>query len=164
MVPHRDAEPLQVNTALGAVGYGPQAGFAMLATYGQRVAGFLIDVGLPSGVFATVLLAALHTRDWTVVMVVHPLATVAMLALLVWNCGWRQGRTGQSIGKQVFGLRLVATATGQPVGFGRAIGRLFAHLLDGLPLCLGYVWPLWDEQHQTFADKVCSTLVVQADV
>jgi uncharacterized RDD family membrane protein YckC len=139
-------------------------GFPVLATYGQRVAGFLIDVGLPTGLFAMALIAALRTRDWTVVLVVHPLATSAVVAFLVWNCGWRQGRSGQSIGKRALGMRLVAVATGQPVGFGRAVGRQFAHLLDGLPLWLGYVWPLWDEQRQTFADKVCSTLVVQAEV
>ena len=56
------------------------------------------------------------------------------------------------------------SASGEPVGFGRAIGRQIAHLLDGMPLGIGYLWPLWDERRQTFADKVCSTLVVQADL
>jgi RDD family len=61
-------------------------------------------------------------------------------------------------------VRLVAVATGKPVGFRRAVGRQIAHLFDAIPFLLGYAWPLWDEQKQTFADKMCRTLVVQADL
>jgi hypothetical protein len=25
---------------------------------------------------------------------------------------------------------------------------------------LGYLWPLWDAKRQTFADKICSTVVL----
>ena len=137
---------------------------AVLATYGQRVGGFLIDVGIPSGLLFVAVSAALSTGQWLLIVAVEGLTAVAGLAFLVWNCGWQQGRSGQSLGKRVLGMRLVGAATGQPVGFGRAVWRQVAHLLDGLPLLLGYLWPLWDERRQTFADKLCSTLVVQADV
>jgi uncharacterized RDD family membrane protein YckC len=56
----------------------------------------------------------------------------------------------------------VKESTGQPVGFGFAFVRQLAHVLDSLPLYLGYLWPLWDDKRQTFADKVCSTVVVPA--
>jgi uncharacterized RDD family membrane protein YckC len=139
-------------------------GFPALATYGQRVAGFLIDVGIPAGILFVVLIASLTTRDLAVVMAVAVAVVVVLVAFVLWNSGYRQGRSGQSIGKRLLGVRLVAAASGEPVGFGRAVGRQVAHLLDWLPLWLGYFWPLWDEQRQTFADKVCATLVVQADV
>ncbi|OLT03860.1 hypothetical protein BJF90_04310 [Pseudonocardia sp. CNS-004] len=141
-----------------------QYGFPIVATYGQRVGGFLIDIGIPGGLLAVVLIAALASRDDAVIRVVFPGAAVVGLAYLVWNSGYRQGRSGQSLGKTVLGTRLVGEASGEPVGFGRAIGRQIAHLLDGMPLGIGYLWPLWDERRQTFADKVCSTLVVQADL
>lgn len=141
-----------------------QYGFPLIATYGQRVGGFLIDVGIPGGLLAVVLIAAMSTKDVMVIGLVYPGAALVGLAFLLWNTGYLQGRTGQSLGKRVLGTRLVAMSTGEPVGFGRAVGRQLAHLLDGLPLLLGYLWPLWDEQGQTFADKVCSTLVVQADL
>ena len=137
---------------------------AVPATYGQRVGGFLIDVGIPSGLLFLAVSAALSTRQWLLIVVVEGLTAVTGLAFLVWNSGWQQGRSGQSLGKRMLGMRLVGAATGQPVGFGRAVCRQVAHLLDGLPLSLGYLWPLWDERRQTFADKLCSTLVVQADV
>jgi uncharacterized RDD family membrane protein YckC len=139
-------------------------GYPILATYGQRVGGFLIDVGIPGGLLVVVLIAALATRDVVVIGVVYPVATAVGLAFLLWNSGYRQGRSGQSLGKSALGTRLIAVGTGRPVGAARAVGRQVAHLLDGLPLGLGYLWPLWDEQRQTFADKVCSTLVVQADL
>jgi uncharacterized RDD family membrane protein YckC len=136
----------------------------MLATYGQRVAGHLIDIGIPAALFAVAIIAGLMTRNWAIVFLVHGLATIATVAFVVWNCGWYQGRSGQSLGKRVLGIQLIAVDTGQPVGVGRSFGRQVAHLIDGLPLALGYLWPLWDERHQTFADKMCGTLVVQADV
>ena len=158
-VPRRDAPG-------GATRPQPPAryGFPLLATYGQRVGGFLIDIGIPGGLLAVVLIAALATRDVIVIGLVYPGSAIVGPAFLLWNSGYRQGRTGQSLGKSVLGIRLVRDGTGEPVGFGRAVGRQVAHLLDGLPLGLGYLWPLWDEQRQTFADKVCSTLVVQADL
>jgi uncharacterized RDD family membrane protein YckC len=137
---------------------------ALLADYEQRVAAFLIDVGIPAGVLVAVLSAALITGDGVVIGVVHGLAAVVAVIFTVWNCGWCQGRSGQSIGKRMLGTRLVGVASGGPVGFGRALGRHVAHVIDVLPLAVGYLWPLWDERRQTFADKVCSTLVVRADV
>jgi uncharacterized RDD family membrane protein YckC len=139
-------------------------GFPLLATYGQRVGGFLIDIGIPGGLLAIVLIAALATKDVVVIGVVYPGAALVGLAFVLWNSGYRQGRSGQSLGKRVLGTRLVSVGSEEPVGFRRAVGRQIAHLLDGIPLGLGYLWPLWDEHRQTFADKVCSTLVVQADL
>ena len=34
--------------------------------------------------------------------------------------------------------------------------------LYGLPCYLGYFWPLWDPEKQTFSDKVMNTIAVQA--
>jgi uncharacterized RDD family membrane protein YckC len=150
-------------------GYGPSPfppayGLPVLATYGQRVGSFLIDVGIPTAVFLVLLFAAAGSGDAAVVVTVYGLGSLALLAFVVWNSGYRQGTTGQSIGKQWLGVRLVGANTGMPVGFGLAVVRHFAHVLDSLPLYVGYLWPLWDERRQTFADKVCSTLVVRADM
>lgn len=139
-------------------------GFPLLATYGQRVGGFLVDIGIPGGLLAVVLIAALATKDIVVIGIVYPGAALVGLAFLVWNSGYRQGRSGQSLGKSVLGTRLVSAGSGEPVGVGRALGRQAAHVVDAIPLGVGFLWPLWDEHRQTFADKMCSTLVVQADL
>ena len=54
---------------------------------------------------------------------------------------------------------LVSQTTGQPVGRGTVFLREIAHVADA-PLYLGYLWPLWDTQRQTFADKIMTTVVV----
>lgn len=163
---HPETEPSRREPPGGAVRPQPPAryGFPLLATYGQRVGGFLIDIGIPGGLLAVVLIAALATRDAVVIGIVYPGAAAVGLAFLLWNSGYRQGRSGQSLGKSVLRTRLVSATSGEPVGFGRAFGRQVAHLVDGIPLGLGYLWPLWDEERQTFADKLYSTLVVQADL
>ena len=76
----------------------------------------------------------------------------------LWNRTFRQGRTGQSIGKQLVGLRLLDERTMAPMGAGMSFVRELAHTLDGF-FYVGYLWPLWDDKRQTFADKVCRTVV-----
>ena len=88
------------------------------------------------------------------------LGLLLMLAIQIWNRAFRQGRTGQSIGKKVVGLKLVEERTGRPVGAGMAFVRDLAHTLDGFAY-IGYLWPLWDAKRQTFADMVMSTVVVR---
>jgi uncharacterized RDD family membrane protein YckC len=83
---------------------------------------------------------------------------VAALGYGIWNFGYRQGVTGSSIGKSVMKFKVVAEATGQPIGFGMSIVRQLAHIIDGLILCIGYLFPLWDAKRQTIADKIMTTV------
>jgi uncharacterized RDD family membrane protein YckC len=142
---------------------GP-SGFVLPATYGQRVGGLLVDIGIPGGVLAALLMAVLATRDGALILGVYGTSGVVALVFLLWNCGHLQGRSGQSLGKRLLGTRLVSASTGEPIGFGRAVVRQFAHAVDALPLLLGYLRPLWDERRQTFADRMCGTLVIQVEV
>lgn len=133
------------------------------ASFVRRVAAHLIDVVLP-GLVVLVLVAGLaRTGHRLPALGVLVLGFLAWLLVLLVNSGVRQGATGQTIGKRALGIRLVGVSTRQPVGPGRSVLRLVAHLLDTLPFLLGYLWPVWDERRQTFADKVCSTIVVRVD-
>ena len=90
---------------------------------------------------------------------------VAWLAIIgygVWNFGYRQGRTGSSVGKTALRLWVIDVASGEPIGFQRSVIRQFAHVADTLSLGLGFLWPLWDSKRQTFADKLASTVCVRA--
>lgn len=82
------------------------------------------------------------------------------LAISLWNRVFTMGRTGQSIGKKVMGIKLVDERTGQPMGAGMCFVRELAHFLDGA-VYIGYLWPLWDRKRQTFADMILSTVVVE---
>jgi uncharacterized RDD family membrane protein YckC len=84
---------------------------------------------------------------------------LVLLGFGLWNFGYLQGTTGQSLGRWVASTKLVGIETGQPVGFGRAVARQLCHVLE---LGIGFLWPLWDGKRQTFADKIIRTVVVYA--
>ena len=66
--------------------------------------------------------------------------------------------TGWSLGRALFGIA-VRTRDGAPVGILRLVGRDLAHLLDTAALFIGWLWPLWDRRHRTFADLLLRTEV-----
>ena len=77
-----------------------------------------------------------------------------------WNLGYQQGLTGQSLGKSMMKIKIVAEDTGLPTGVGPSLLRLLAHGIDGFICCIGYLFPLWDAKRQTLADKIMSTVCV----
>lgn len=93
-------------------------------------------------------------------------ATTALMALVLiavcffWNLCYRQGKTGQSIGKTVLKFKVISEQTWQPIGFWRSFLRQLAHYVDQLICYLGYLWPLWDDKRQTLADKIMSTICI----
>jgi uncharacterized RDD family membrane protein YckC len=82
------------------------------------------------------------------------------LAVLLFLC-YREGATGQTPGKRIVGIRLLREYDGSALGFGLAFGRRLLHVLDGLACGLGYLWPLWDQKRQTFADKMVHTVEIR---
>ena len=133
-------------------GYGsPPPAAGEYASWGLRVQSALVDAVGPSIVAYLIFFAS------------RPLGGLLLLASFGWALynSYLGGETGQSIGKKMAGTKLVSLQTGQPIGGGLGIGRYFVHILDGFCM-LGYLWPLWDKQRQTFADKILSTVVVKA--
>lgn len=153
-----------------------------LATWPYRVAAFLVDQAVPGllslvglaiwlpGYIAFVRTMAASAEQGRATMQAVPifgtaylvmtLLSLAGLAFTIWNRAFRQGRTGQSLGKQLVGLRLLNEQTMAPMGAGMAFVRDLAHYVDGAAMYVGYLWPLWDPKRQTFADKMCRTVVV----
>ena len=73
------------------------------------------------------------------------------------------GKTGQTWGRKIVGIKVVDKATGAPIGFGRALGRcLFERLISSSICLLGYLWAIWDKDKQTWHDKVVKSIVVKA--
>lgn len=98
----------------------------------------------------------------------RPVAVGALIVLVgigwnVYNRWLLGGRTGQSVGRRLTGTWLVSRKTGRPIGALNAFLRDLLHLADGL-LCVGYLWPLWDAERQTFADKLMHTVAVTTPV
>ena len=72
------------------------------------------------------------------------------------------GRTGQTWGRKIVGIKVIGEMNGEPIGFGRALGRqLFAGFISAQIFYLGYLWMLWDDKKQTWHDKVVGSVVVK---
>lgn len=85
---------------------------------------------------------------------------VPVAVYFFWNFCYRQGRTGQSIGKSALRFMVVSEKTGKPIGFWLSLVRQLAHYVDQAICYVGYLWPLWDGKRQTIADKVMGTVCV----
>ena len=153
-------------------GYGYGAPVAPLAEWLPRAGAYLID-GLISGVpvmigygiFIADVASRAHNypddgpRPFSIIIFV--LSVLVSLGISLWNRVFRQGRTGQSVGKSALHLRLVDSRTAQPIGAGKAFLREFLSGLFNNACFLNLLWPLWDDQKQTWHDKVVNTYVVK---
>lgn len=80
---------------------------------------------------------------------------------LLFNMTYLVGKRGQSLGRKVWGLKVVDGA-GEPIGFLRALFRnLFAMFVSAPLLYLGFLWVLWDQHKQAWHDKVSRTYVLK---
>jgi uncharacterized RDD family membrane protein YckC len=174
----------------GAPGYpppGPPAGAALpkeaYTSWFTRVLGYIIDVvpaAVVIGIGAGIAFGTADNRctsnggeyDYGVNctstmtafgLIVYILAYALAFAYWIWNWGYRQGTTGQSIGKSVMKFKVISEKTGQPIGFGMSIVRQIAHVVDSLVCYIGWLFPLWDAKRQTLADKIMSTICVPAE-
>jgi uncharacterized RDD family membrane protein YckC len=166
----------------GPGGYGAPP--APYASWGIRLGAYLLDglatllVVLLPGLLAVVLMIAGSTsridnegyETWELegigyLGVALLIATFLIgLAFTIWNQAYRQGRTGQSLGKKWLGIAVVKEATGRPIGFGAGFGRLLMHsyvdTLFGMCLPLGFLWPLWDPRKRTWGDMAVGSVVI----
>ncbi len=129
-------------------------GFAMLA--GTRETACITDVSeYEIGEFCATGASTLGQASVVI-------AALVALAYVVWNLGYRQGRTGSSIGKSILKFKVVTEKTGQPMGFGlsflREVIYLIAYLACGLLWLIAVLFPLWDVKRQTLVDKIVGTI------
>ncbi|WP_370619282.1 RDD family protein [Mumia sp. Pv 4-285] len=80
----------------------------------------------------------------------------------IWNQGIRQGKGGQSLGKQFLGITVIEMSTGQPQGAGKGALRWLLYYVLASLCFLDLLWPLWDKKHQTWHDMIVSSVVVKA--
>jgi uncharacterized RDD family membrane protein YckC len=152
---------------VGGYGAQVQTGGRTPAGYGPRIVAAIID-GLYNaaialvGVILLVLALAVEGALGGILVLLALLAFLASFAFGIWNVVIRQGQTGQTMGKEKQGLKLVADATGQPIGAGQAVIRW---LLGGVinSFCfIDAIFVLIDEENRRLTDKLLNLNVVQA--
>ncbi|MFE3722663.1 RDD family protein [Streptomyces cyaneofuscatus] len=156
--PQQPGQPYGGGYPQGQPGYG--GGMPELAHWGLRAGGLIID-GLIIGAPYLLLVGIGGAMGDAAGGILALLGFLVMIGLTLWQL-YQEGTTGQTIGKKAVGIRLLREADGRPLGFGMAFVRRLAHFLDSIACYIGWLWPLWDEKKQTFADKVCSSVVIRS--
>lgn len=133
-----------------------------LANWADRVVATLIDA---------VVILALGIAVWlagALVGVVSDVlaalvSTLGYLAVSVYGLyiGYLEGVRGQSPGKAIQGLKVVKISDGEVLGGGMGVVRRIAHVVDAVICYVGFLFPLWDQQKQTIADKLVQTVVLK---
>lgn len=165
----------------GQQGFGAQGGADVWgddtngrAGFGNRLGSYLLDVvlygtvmivlvSIASLMFVTDLLEddASGADDGTIAGAILLAVLGPLLVLIVYVV--QLGRTGQTWGRQIVGNKVIRVDNGDVPGIGRALGReLFAWIVSASILYLGYLWMIWDDDRQTWHDKVAGTIVVRS--
>jgi len=141
--------------------------------WGSRVGAYLIDVvcaclfGLAAYLMVAVLTAGVdldgaspgNEAEWAVIAFLTAVVNYSPLL-----AARRGKRSGQTLGRQVVGIRAVR-ADGGRLLFGQALQRHLAHMIiTCIPVVgqLNHLWPAWDRRNQTLHDKLAGTLMVDA--
>lgn len=69
-------------------------------------------------------------------------------------------RNGQSWAHRLLKIQVCDQDSNLPISSLRMGVREIAHLSDFALLFIGFLWPLWDDRGQTFADKIVGTIVI----
>lgn len=165
-------------TAPSAVYYPPPPppGYARAYAYaglGSRFLAALIDlvvlgiiaaaVAIPLGLFTalSVLSGFGAAAVWSAVF--GPFTLILWLLWLGYFT-YFESRTGQTFGKRVLGIKVVAIATGRPPDLGHALLRSVLRILDWLPALylIGFIAAASTTQRQRIGDILAETVVVPA--
>jgi uncharacterized RDD family membrane protein YckC len=99
---------------------------------------------------------SLFRQVWIVLPIILPLGLVLMLSYFTFfHATW-----GQTIGKMIFGLRVVRTA-GQSLTFSRAFVRALGYCLSASPFFLGFFWVAFTSSKCSWHDALTDTMVIR---
>ena len=137
-----------------------------LAGAGSRLAAFVIDFALQiifCLLLAAVILFGIYDYRFATLANVHGFALGFLIIswFIIYFCYFiicEMSMNGQSVGKKIFGLRVIRD-NGQPVGLQQSIIRnLFKSVLDIIYIGLFFI--LFSPQHKRIGDIVAGTVVV----
>jgi len=128
---------------------GETMGAVRAAGFGERLVAYLIDaviIGVPMWIISMIVPVALYFVLSLVIGIGY--------AVYFWTT------SGSTPGKSLMGLKVVSAETGEVVDPGTAVLRYVGYIVSSLPLALGFLWVLWDENRQGWHDKIAKTVVV----
>ena len=152
--------------AMGGYGWAnlPRTQFGVpLANWWPRVGALLLDglILLIPSIILSIILSPINTAA-----IPRLSSSVAWFLIGAAYFGFLNGLgRGQTVGNMALGIAVRDANTGDEIGIGRGLLRflvrnlLYVALI--IPGLLSDLWPLWDAQHQTLADKACNSVMVR---
>ena len=144
----------------------PAGGVAALEihTTGRRVLATIVD-GVVIAVVAMLVGALFGTTRASSGEVSTSLSGLSSLLAIALAFGYYialEGTRGQTLGKMLFGIKVVDERTGEPPGMGAATIRTLLRVVDGLfGYLIGFVVVLVSAKRQRLGDMAAKTLVVR---
>jgi Mce-associated membrane protein len=126
-----------------------------LAPWHVRVTAFIVDVLPGIAVITTMALVSLTVPTRGVWWWLSVSALGAVILLMLVNRLLLPSIVGNSLGRALVGIA-VTGPDGEAPGPWTLLLRDVAHLLDTASIA-GWLWPLWDSRHRTFADMLTRT-------
>jgi uncharacterized RDD family membrane protein YckC len=133
----------------------PGAAAGALVDWPKRALGGLIDY-VAAGIVISIVVSIVQNASYGLGTVVNFVLSIGWMCYL----GYKSGTTGVTFGRSIAKTKLISAETGQPIGTTNGIIRQFAHIIDSLICLVGWLFPLWDAQRQTLADKIMKTVVI----
>ncbi|MGH2827371.1 MAG: RDD family protein [Actinomycetota bacterium] len=151
----------RVETPAPPIAEGPSKRLAdTRAGFWIRFDALLIDLVLLAAVTGALMGIGSSSLSTWVKVSVDPRS---LLLLLAYFSFFEGSASGQTVGKKLLNIRVVDIDNGQSIGFVRATVRNIVAYFVSVIFLLGYLWMLWDEERQTWHDKVASSVVVPTD-
>ena len=147
--PNKMQEPLEQNF-----------GFA---SFGRRLGAYLVDwiiltpVGLIYSYFYITYGPTINSSAYYAYNYLISISISALFFIILWI-----KLNGQTPGKKLFKIRIIRQ-DGSPIDAKTAALRFLGYIVSSIPLGLGFIWILLDENKEGWHDKIAKTQVVKLD-
>lgn len=131
-----------------------------LAGFGVRVAALALDAVVVILVVVATLVVGVYVAGVEEATTLLGLMSIPVMVLASLYFIVLPGFSGQTLGKKVFGIRIIGDR-GEPIGILRALIRWVGYYISSTFLCLGFIWAIFDGNSQTWHDKLAKTYVVK---
>lgn len=125
---------------------------------GARLLAYIIDILITFVPF--IVLSAIGGEDSGL----PGLGVLLLIGVFLWNSVYRQGTTGQSVGKSAVNVTLLGKDDQQPIGIGKALGRAFLGWILNSIFPIDLLWALFDGQNQRLVDKILNSNVYKSQL
>ncbi len=117
-----------------------------------------IAIGIIGAIALAGNLALMNNQ--TVVLAISLLSMVIMLIVYIGYFIYFYGTSGQTLGKKMLNIKVVST-DGTPLTYKKGLLRVIGYIIASIPIYIGFIWMLFDENKQNWEDKIANTYVVK---